>query len=174
MSTSRHVLCGLWLWRGQACSADSPENAKETRPTPALPAEDTSSALVWLQSSVRQSISLHWPASPPHTPLLCSSFPSLRLKCFHAFLSLCSVFNRRLSDLYDDAVQVKCPVMLENCWLSCNSESTSVWVWHLIFPLVKSARMYAQVCFGKYLFKLFKKCMSKHPYQYFCFKILIS
>lgn len=24
-----------------------------------------------------------------------------------------------------------------------------------------------QVCFGNYLFKLFKKCMSKHPYQYF-------
>lgn len=53
-------------------------------------------------------------------------------------------------------------------WMSCNSGSTSVWVWRLrIFPLVKSARMYAQVCFGNYLFKLFKKCMSEHPYQYF-------
>lgn len=57
--------------------------------------------------------------------------------------------------------------------MSFNSwKSTSVWVWHLrIFPLVKSARMYAQVCFGNYLFKLFKKRMSKHPYQYFILRI---
>lgn len=34
-------LCGVQLWRGQACSAHSPENAKETSATPAPPAEDT-------------------------------------------------------------------------------------------------------------------------------------
>lgn len=32
--------------------------------------------------------------------------------------------------------------------------------------------MYAQVCFGNYLFKLFKeKHMSKHPYQYFLLRL---
>lgn len=74
-----------------------------------------------------------------------------------------------VSDLYDDAVQVKRPVMFRELSMSCNSESTSAW--HLrTFPLVKSARMYAQVHFGNYLFKLFKKCMSKHPYQYFVWR----
>lgn len=76
-----------------------------------------------------------------------------------------------VSDLYDDAVQVKCPVMLENCWCLATVKAP-VWVWHLrTFPRVKSARMYAQVCFGNYLFKLFKKCMSKHPYQYFVLRL---
>lgn len=63
--------------------------------------------------------------------------------------------------------------------MSCSSESTSL-VWVELFNrsshkvkkiyIKKSARMYAQVCFTNYLFKLFKKHMSKHPYQYFEFK----
>lgn len=83
VSTSYHrgtpivFLCGLQLWRGQACSADCPENAKETSPTPARPAEDVSPALVCLKSSFRQSISLHCPALLPLlSPLFFSPPPS--------------------------------------------------------------------------------------------------
>lgn len=101
---------------------------------------------------------------PP--PVLVSS---LRLKCFRTFLSLCSVFNR---SLWAISMMMNCPVMFRELLMSCDSESTSVWVKikkekRKIFPPVKSARMYAHVCFGNYLFKLFKRRMSKHPYQYF-------
>lgn len=166
--TSRCV--SLWglARRGQACSADCPENAKETSPAPARPSEDTSPALVWLQSSVRQSISLHSLAFLPlRSPVWFSD--SLRLKCFHTFLSLCFLLNRRRWAIFMMMLRRgKCPVMLKNCGCLATVKSTCEWVWNLrIFPLVKSARMYAQVCFGNYLFKLFKKCMSKHPYQYF-------
>lgn len=55
-----------------------------------------------------------------------------------------------------------------NVKLLWTSSTVKARVWPLrIFLLIKSARMYAQVCFGIYLFKLFKKRMSKHPYQYF-------
>ena len=86
-----------------------------------------------------------------------------------------------VSDLYDDAVQVKCPVMFRELLMSCNSEK------HLCvgmsFKNLSSCKFSQNVCtslfFANYLFKLFKKCMSKHPYQYFVsrfqlFKILIS
>lgn len=72
-------LCGDWLWRGQACSADSPEDAKETSPTPALHQRTRHLPLVQLQSSVRLSIS-------PHAQL--SSLPRLLVLLPPVLLSL--------------------------------------------------------------------------------------
>lgn len=77
-----------------------------------------------------------------------------------------------VSDLYDDAVQVNCPVTLENCWCLETVKAPLVWVWHLrIFPLCKISQNVCTSLFWKIIYsKLFKKCTSKHPYQYFVLK----
>lgn len=139
-------LCG----EGQENSADDTENAKEA-----------------FSSASRGHV-----ASLP-VSLLCSPPTSLRLKCSHTFL-LCSRCRWGIS--MTTAVQVNCPVMLRELF-----DVLQKWE-HLLCGLIvppkrkkkESTRMYAQVCFTNYLFKLFKKHMSKHPYQYFWFNFSVS
>lgn len=101
---------------------------------------------------------LHHP-HPTLPPGLFST--SLRLKCFHAFLSFFLHVYQMRWEVFTMVPQGKYGVALKS---RGNSESTCVWHFK---KLVKSDRMYAQICFGNYLFKLFNYFMSKHPYQYF-------
>lgn len=124
----------------------------------------------WFDCTHLSVISLHHPA-PPHPLPRSSSPPSgWNVSMHFSLYALC------LTDVGERSLWWCCAGELSRnvreLLMSCNSWKAPLWVWHIrIFPLVKSARMYAQVCFGNYLFKLFKKCMSKHPYQYFILRI---
>lgn len=135
-------LCGVWLWRGQACSADSPENAKETSPTPAPPAEDTSPAVVWLQSSVRQSISLHRPAFIPLlSPVLFSPPSGWNVSTHFSLYALC------LTDVGERSLWWCCAGEMSRnvreLLMSCNSESTCV---GMTFKNLSSCKISQNVC----------------------------
>lgn len=62
------------------------------------------------------------------------------------------------------------PVMFENRRCLATVKSTSVWTFK---ESVQSARMYAQVCFGNYLFKLFKEIYVKASISVFCLEISV-
>ena len=142
-------LCGDWHWRSQACHANSPLNAKETRPTPAPPAEATSPALVWLHSYA-------WVSYQPmaqlssHSSALFLHLPQVEMFLHISLFMLCvqHVLHSNRSPWRRCAAELSRGV--PDSVVSCNSESTCVGMTlKRIVPLVKSARMYAQVCFGK-------------------------
>lgn len=84
---------------------------------------------------------------PP--PGLCSA--SLRLKCFRAFLSLFMFIGCRRGVVAAGG----------GCLATVKAHACDI----LGILFIQRDCMH-KLCFGNYLFKLFKKCMSKHPYQY--------
>lgn len=149
MSTSRRrgppimLLCGVRLWRDQACSADSPENAKETSPTPAR--QQRTHHLPWFDCN-------HLSDSPYHDitqlflPLLflvLLSPPSgWNVSTHFSLYALC------LTDVGERSLWWCCAGEMSRnvreLLMSCNSESTCVWVWH--FKNLSSCKISQNVC----------------------------
>lgn len=129
-------LCVERFWSGQACSADGPENAKETSPTPGPPPEDTLTCLSVSAVFCHNGSYHHISRSPP-TPLPFSSFtPSgWNVSTHFSFYALCSTDVSERSLWWCCAGKMSLNV--RELLVSCGSESTSVWLCHLrIFPLV--------------------------------------
>lgn len=80
-----------------------------------------------------------------------------------------------VSDLYDDdAVQVKCPVLLKELLMFCNSESTCVGMTfknRSSFKISQNVctRLFLQIIYSDYL----RSICPKHPYQYFLLRFKI-
>lgn len=149
-------------WLPRKCQRNQPESSGASRGQAAclvltaVTSDAVYHVIGWLHT--------HTPPSPHPTlsPGLFST--SLRLKCFHAFLSFfLHVSQIWVRSLYDGATGRKYGVALKS-----RGKSESTCVWHFK-KLVKSDRMYAQICFGNYLFKLFKKMYVQSSISVFCF-----
>lgn len=140
-------ICMAPARRGQACRADYPENAKETSQSPAQPAEDTPPAFFWPQSD-----SLYHVIAWLHTRLL-PPRSLFRLPQVEMFPCI-SLFT--FIGCWRGVVTVG-----GGCLATVKAHACDI----LRILLIQMECMH-KLCFGNYLFKLFKKCMSKHPYQY--------
>lgn len=147
---------GMQSWLPRKCQRNQPESSWASRGHPP--------ALFWPQSRQTLCIMSSGGFTTPHPTLSPGLFStSLRLKCFHAFLSFfLHVSQMWVRSLYDGATGRKYAVALKS---RGNSESTCVWHFK---KLLKSDRMYVQICFGNYLFKLFKKMYVQTSISVFC------
>lgn len=122
-------------------------------------------------SHLRRVLPRHQVASPPTHPTLSPGrfSTSLRLKCFHAFLSLS--FSTCLSDVGEKSLQ-RCHGGQKYGVALGAVATVKAHACDLLRNSFNQLECMHKFVFGNYLFKLFnKKCMSKHPYQYFfwCF-----
>lgn len=163
-------LFGVRLWRGQAYSTDQKMPKKPAR---LQLAQQRSLHLPSFDCSHPSDSWFHrWPFPSRHVslPRFLLSPPSGRNVSTHFSLLMLCVWQTVGERSLRWCCAGERPVMFENRRCLAAVKSTCVWTFK---ESVQSARMYAQVCFGNYLFKLFKEIYVKASISVFCLEISV-